>query len=196
MEWYKWVSPQVCFEASTWHRHIAEPIRAPPISPLTYSPTAADSSLSFWTHTLLSPSFFWNRWSLLSWPAQPPPPTPHLLLSSSHLAPNTGGIHGGTEIQSIYSNSRPSVACWKCITFLSMCPDTKNWSFYVGHKAWFLPGLDHLHCAGSSQCRFLHLSKKKREETIQTEKLHADWESMPVIKLWIIILKWLIKKIN
>lgn len=80
------------FSCSFGQSFHAEPIRAfPPhghskahISPLTYSPTAADSSLSFRTHTLLPPSFFWNRWSLLSWPAPPSPP--HLLLSSSHLA--------------------------------------------------------------------------------------------------------------
>ncbi len=67
------------------------------------------------THTHLPPSFFCNRSSLLSWPALHSPLShpPHLLLSSSHLAlrwlQTQEAFMEETEIQSIYSNSRPSV---------------------------------------------------------------------------------------
>lgn len=122
------------------------------------------------THT---PSFSCNRSSLLSWLALHPLLPPHIFYCHRATWLSAGSKHKetfmeGTGIQSVYSNSRPSVAPSPAarrerITFRSRCLDTESWSFCAGHKAWFLPALDHWRCADSSPCTFLHASEKRWE---------------------------------
>lgn len=139
-----------------------------------YSPTAVVSSLSFHTHTCTHTSLLPSSATdqafcpglLFSLPSLTPP---HLLLSSSHLAllltPNTGGIHGEDHDPKHLLTQQAfcgpfTGARRKRNTFLSRCLDTESWSFFAGRKAWFLPGLDHWHCGGSIQCRFLSITKE------------------------------------